>query len=156
MSVRFWLFSLASAGTALVSGLGLGLYATTPPRSDTFAQSSPGEQNDSSLRVGTQEQRVSLWSGPNDGPEEIVCIGCGPTLAQRQFAEANGGWDIYSTGQQIPVHSSGDDEYQPVETSDAALSVEHQDDEQIAEMDSVSQPTQVAMGGWGNQEVSSF
>lgn len=88
MSARFWLFSMTSAGAALVSGLGLGFYATTPPR----------------MAFGELEATRPIAQGTDaapsladlNGPVEIRCTGCGPTLAQRQMAMMMGGWDGYS------------------------------------------------------------
>ena len=78
MSARFWLFSMASAGAALASGLGLGLYATTPPRvSFNDVETSYSEPHESMV----QPDPASL-----NGPAEITCKGCGPTLADRQMA----------------------------------------------------------------------
>ena len=87
MSARFWLFNLASAGAALASGLGLGLYATTPPRIATAG----GETRLSATRdSGTQAYPADL-----NGPTEVRCSGCAPTLAQRQMASMRGGWSGY-------------------------------------------------------------
>ncbi|HKY83161.1 MAG TPA: hypothetical protein VJM09_17020 [Sphingobium sp.] len=86
MSARFWLFSLTSAGAALAGGLGLGLYATTPPRI-AFAYEEPAPTLHS-------EEAAPDGSGLN-GPVEIRCKGCGPTLAQRQMASMMGSWDGY-------------------------------------------------------------
>ncbi|WP_340265692.1 hypothetical protein [Sphingobium mellinum] len=85
MSARFWLFSLASAGAALVSGLGLGLYATTPPRDAT---------PDAEISFpATRDSGAPGYSADLNGPTEVSCNGCGPTLAQRQMASMMGGWD---------------------------------------------------------------
>ena len=87
MSARFWWFSLTSAGAALASGLGLGLYATTPPRLALSSYESP----EPGMKI--EENPVDL-AGLN-GPAEIDCTGCGPTLPQRQMAAMTGGWDGY-------------------------------------------------------------
>ena len=87
MSARFRLFSMASAGAALVGGLGLGLYATTPPR---VAMS---DYEDSVPASGSEEAPVDMAS--LTGPTKINCKGCGPTLVQRQMAAMMGGWDGY-------------------------------------------------------------
>jgi hypothetical protein len=88
MSARFWLFSMASAGVALASGLGLGLYATTPPRvAFDDVESSYSAPQESVAQPDT--------TGLN-GPTEITCRGCGPTLADRQMAAMmSGGWTGY-------------------------------------------------------------
>lgn len=87
MSARFWLFSLASAGAALMSGLGLGLYATTSPR--VALQDAP-----MSLST-TQDNWTDPYPADLNGPAEVRCSGCGPTLAQRQMAAMTGGWNGY-------------------------------------------------------------
>ena len=87
MSARFWLFSLASAGAALTSGLALGLYATTPPRvAFTDIESSYSASPD---------PVIATDGGDLAGPEEIDCKGCGPTLAQRQMTAMMGSWSGY-------------------------------------------------------------
>lgn len=88
MSPRFWLFSLASAGAALTSGLGLGLYATTSPRTAVVDYQEPASATQ-------REEDPSLWAASDDGPTEVKCTGCGPTLAQRQMASLMGSWDGY-------------------------------------------------------------
>lgn len=88
MSPRFWLFSLASAGAALTSGLGLGLYATTSPRTAAIDY----EETTSAARG---EEGAALWEITDDGPAEVKCTGCGPTLAQRQMTSMMGNWDGY-------------------------------------------------------------
>lgn len=89
MSPRFWLFSMASAGAALAGGLGLGLYATTPPRvafTDAATSYSDYQEN-----VVEEPEPAAL-----NGPVEITCKGCGPTLADRQMAAmTGGGWSGY-------------------------------------------------------------
>ena len=87
MSARFWLFSLASAGAALASGLGLGLYATTPPRVAMPAVETP--------LSATQDSGTRAYPTDLNGPTEITCKGCGPTLAQRQMVSMMGGWSGY-------------------------------------------------------------
>ena len=87
MSARFWLFSLTSAGAALASGLGLGLYATTPPRMALSGYESTGPV--------LQSEDTSVDMASLSGPTAIDCKGCGPTLAQRQMAAMTGGWDGY-------------------------------------------------------------
>ncbi len=87
MSARFWLFSLASAGAALTSGLALGLYATTPPRV-AFTDVEPS--------YSVSSDPVVTTDGPDlAGPVEIDCKGCGPTLAQRQMTAMMGSWSGY-------------------------------------------------------------
>lgn len=87
MSARFWLFSMASAGAALTAGLGLGFYATTPPRVafTDYAETAPAGGSDAAPDL------TSL-----NGPADVRCTGCGPTLADRQMAAMMGGWDGYS------------------------------------------------------------
>ena len=88
MSPRFWLFSMASAGAALAGGLGLGLYATTPPR--------VALSYDAPLLSAEPSDAATPDPAELRGPTEIHCIGCGPTLAQRQMAAMmTGGWDGY-------------------------------------------------------------
>ena len=87
MSARFWLFSLASAGAALTSGLALGLYATTPPRV-AFTDFEPSYSTSSDPIVAADGADLA-------GPEEIDCKGCGPTLAQRQMTAMMGSWTGY-------------------------------------------------------------
>lgn len=87
MSARFWLFSLASAGAALTSGLALGLYATTPPRV-AFTDFEPSYSTSSDPIVAADGADLA-------GPEEIDCKGCGPTLAQRQMTAMMGSWSGY-------------------------------------------------------------
>ncbi|HEX7877375.1 MAG TPA: hypothetical protein VF489_12410 [Sphingobium sp.] len=86
MSARFWLLSMSSAGAALATGLGLGLYATTPPRValTDHAETRP---------TGTSDAAPDLTS--LNGPAEIRCTGCGPTLADRQMAATMGDWAGY-------------------------------------------------------------
>lgn len=88
MSVRFWLFSVASAGAALAGGLSLGLYATTPPRAaiSTYDDSSFVYEE---RQTATQDLRAL------NGPQEVKCTGCGPTLAERQYYAAPATWNGY-------------------------------------------------------------
>ncbi|WP_150291116.1 hypothetical protein [Sphingobium estronivorans] len=83
MSARFWLFSSACAGAALIGGYGLGLYVTTPPRA---ALETPLPQ--AAVAQGAPDDSASLA-----GPAVIDCKGCGPTLADRQMAADRAGWD---------------------------------------------------------------
>ncbi len=87
MSPRFWLFSLASAGAALAGGLGLGMYATTSPRVAFTDAATPYSDYQESV---VQPEPAAL-----NGPAEITCKGCGPTLADRQMAMMGGGWSGY-------------------------------------------------------------
>lgn len=88
MSPRFWLFSMASAGAALAGGLGLGMYATTSPRVAFTDAATPYSDDQESV---AQPEPAAL-----NGPVEITCKGCGPTLADRQMAAMMGsGWSGY-------------------------------------------------------------
>lgn len=71
-----------------MSGLALGLYATTPPRV-TFTDVALPYSN-------PQEHVVEPDTSSLNGPTEILCQGCGPTLADRQMAAMMGGaWSGY-------------------------------------------------------------
>ncbi|WP_449470761.1 hypothetical protein [Sphingobium chungangianum] len=144
MSPRFWLFSLASAGAALVSGLGLGLYATTPPRlSFTDVQSSSYPA--SPISVTQSESSTDLA-----GPQEINCKGCGPTLADRQMASMTAGWSGYDDPvvQHYEAQDQQADDWQPLE--DAPPSPMHRLPANIDRFangdDAQPQPTQLAQG----------
>lgn len=86
MSPRSWLCGLASGGATLIGGVGLGLYATTPPRT-AFSYDDPAP---------TTQSVETVPESDLNGPVEVRCTGCGPTLAQRQMTEMMGGWDGYS------------------------------------------------------------
>jgi hypothetical protein len=86
MPGTFWMSAGATAAAAMVMGLGLGTYATSPqggsPADVTAEESWIGESaplmaEDTALR----------------GPTEIICKGCGPTLADRQWHADMAGWD---------------------------------------------------------------
>ena len=146
MSARFWLFSMASAGAALMGGLGLGLYATTPPRTSfsDYQESAAVAQSQDAMFDATHL----------NGPQEVRCTGCGPTLAQRQMAAMMGGWDGYSD----PVvrdYAAQADEPEGLlsETADAPPSPMHQlpaniDRFAIGET-TAAQPVQLAQGAGG-------
>ena len=88
MSARFWLFSMASVGAALVGGMSLGLYATTSPRAAVA-------EYDAGSSVVEEAHMASLDMMALNGPQEVKCTGCGPTLAERQFHAASASWDGY-------------------------------------------------------------
>ncbi|WP_176592149.1 hypothetical protein [Sphingobium sp. EM0848] len=77
MSARFWLFSSACAGAALIGGYGLGLYATALPRPamETALPDAPARGDSAAY------DPVAL-----NGPAIVTCKGCGPALADRQMA----------------------------------------------------------------------
>ncbi|AMK24994.1 hypothetical protein K426_20325 [Sphingobium sp. TKS] len=83
MSARFWLFSCVSAGVALTGGYGLGLYATTPPKTAT----------ETPLPEAVLPEDAAYDPVKLTGPAVIHCKGCGPTLADRQMAADMAGWD---------------------------------------------------------------
>jgi len=115
MSPRFWLFSLASAGSALMAGLGLGLYATTPPR----VALADGDAPYSAPQITEAEPD----SASLNGPSEIRCTGCGPTLAQRQMAAmVGGGWSGYDDPlvRDYMAQDYGTDEDQPLPSGEIA------------------------------------
>lgn len=85
MSARFWLFSCACAGAALTGGLGLGFYASTPPRMAWSEAALPK----ASVQQGGDDTALA---GMN-GPAIIHCKGCGPALADRRRAADMEGWD---------------------------------------------------------------
>ncbi|HWV11980.1 MAG TPA: hypothetical protein VN110_01670 [Sphingobium sp.] len=141
MSARFWLFSLASAGAALTSGLALGLYATTPPRV-TFADFEPSYSTSSEPIVAADGTDLA-------GPEEIDCKGCGPTLAQRQMTAMMGSWSGYddpAVQRYEAQHVQTDTDWQPQD--DAPPSPVHRlpaNIERFADGDDAPpQPTQLA------------
>lgn len=85
MSTRFWTGSAALIGASAIFGLTLGSFATRVPSRDFggYATTSSDEVGDS----------PSMAAQPDNGPGEILCKGCGPTLAERQMAADNPGWD---------------------------------------------------------------
>ena len=144
MSPRFWLFSLASTGAALVSGLGLGLYATTPPRM-SFTDVESSSYSASRFAVAEPESGADLT-----GPEEISCKGCGPTLAERQMASMTAGWSGYDDPvvQRYEAQDQQAEDWQPLE--DAPPSPMRKlpaNIERFANGDEAQpQPTQLAQG----------
>lgn len=108
MSPRFWLSSMAVAGTALVSGFGLGLYATSPQKVAPTEAEFP--LSDSTGEDPAYEPYAA--SHGESEPVAINCKGCGPTLADRRFAADMAGWD----GSQDPLAQ----DYMAAEHSDAA------------------------------------
>lgn len=141
MSARFWLFSLASAGAALISGLGLGLYATTPPRTAFTDVETPSY---SASPVTEAPSDVTNFTGP----EEITCKGCGPTLADRQMTAMMGSWSGYDDPvvQRYEAQEPHEDaDWQPLD--DLQPSPSHQlpaNIERFAEGDDAPQPMQLA------------
>ncbi|WP_336967753.1 hypothetical protein [Sphingobium aromaticiconvertens] len=86
MSTRFWMASAALIGGSVMLGLAVGSFATSqPPR---VLPGYAGTINDD---VGDSSALAN--SRPDKGPGEIVCKGCGPTLAERRMAADNPGWD---------------------------------------------------------------
>lgn len=83
MAGRFWIAGGSAIGAAVLLGMGLGHFVTTPqkslpiPPSEAFEQ--PGESIASTI--------------PEQGPAVIRCTGCGPTLAERQTMADQGAWD---------------------------------------------------------------
>lgn len=88
MSARFWLFSMASAGAALAGGVSLGFYATTPQRLAVAAY------EDSGFFVEQGQAATSDLTALN-GPVDVRCTGCGPTLADRQRYADAATWNGY-------------------------------------------------------------
>jgi hypothetical protein len=86
MSTRFWVGSGALIGGSAMLGLAMGSFVTSVPPRDlsTYAIVNGDEISDSSALAST---------GTDRGPGEIVCKGCGPTLAERRMAADNPGWD---------------------------------------------------------------
>lgn len=82
--MRLWILSATTVTAAAAMGLTLGSYVTSPQRSsldgpdplDAYAQAS---------------EAPPPMADP--GPREIRCTGCGPTLADRQYAAQMAGWD---------------------------------------------------------------
>lgn len=103
MSARFWLFSMASAGAALAGGLGLGFYAVTPPRAAVAAY-------DDGMAFSEEAQGMPLDSTGLNGPVEVRCTGCGPTLAQRQMQASYGSWSGYDDPVVQDYEARGSDE----------------------------------------------
>ncbi|MGC4252757.1 MAG: hypothetical protein QM605_15145 [Sphingobium sp.] len=88
MARRFWIAGGSATGAAILLGMGLGHFVTTPttpPRPLTLAQAEASESADalgSPLSTETEKR-----------PEVIRCTGCGPTLAERQMMMDQGAWD---------------------------------------------------------------
>lgn len=86
MSTRFWMGSAALIGGSAMLGLAMGSFAISqPPRV------LPGYTSDISDGIGDSSALARTES--DGGPGEIVCKGCGPTLAERRMAADNPGWD---------------------------------------------------------------
>lgn len=86
MSTRFWTGSAALIGGSAILGLTMGSFATRlPPREVISYASTTSDERDDSLSAVSSE--------PDHGPGEIICKGCGPTLAERRMAADNPGWD---------------------------------------------------------------
>lgn len=86
MSTRFWVGSGALIGGSAMLGLAMGSFVTSLPPRDLpgYANVNSDDIDDSSVLASTE---------PDRGPGEIVCKGCGPTLAERRMAADNPGWD---------------------------------------------------------------
>lgn len=86
MSTRFWMGSGALIGGSAMLGLAMGAFVTSqPPRNlPGYASNISDDIGDSSALASTE---------PDGGPGEIICKGCGPTLAERRMTADNPGWD---------------------------------------------------------------
>lgn len=85
MSTRFWTGSAALIGGSAILGLTMGSFATRlPPREVASYASTASDDGYDSLSADSPQ--------PDHGPGEIVCKGCGPTLAERRMAADNPGW----------------------------------------------------------------
>ncbi|EQB32938.1 hypothetical protein [Sphingobium ummariense] len=79
MSTRFWLASAAMTASAIIGGFGLGVFATSPQKSVVSSE----EWADASDE-GSGAFAFAADTGDQQGPVEIRCTGCGPTLAERR------------------------------------------------------------------------
>ncbi|HEX7743395.1 MAG TPA: hypothetical protein VF442_13355 [Sphingobium sp.] len=151
MSARFWLFSMASAGAAMAAGLGLGLYATMPPRGAFTDYAETG----STGNLDTAPDVPDL-----NGPAEVRCTGCGPTLADRQMAGTMGGWDGYNDPvvRDYQARSNDAPEDLLTEAADAPPSPVHQLPANIDRFAAGDAPTpqtvQLAQGGASPTDVA--
>jgi len=110
MAKSFWIAGGSATGAAILLGMGLGHFVTTPQKPPPIA--------DLETMDSPQDSPVSFVPAtPEKGPETIRCTGCGPTLAERQMMADQGGWDPDGM-----IHGSTDPVAQDYMTPDAASS----------------------------------
>jgi hypothetical protein len=86
MPGTFWMSAGATAAAAMVMGLGLGGYATSPQGRSPADVPAEANWSDDSAPLLADDAALR-------GPVAITCTGCGPTLADRQWHADMAGWD---------------------------------------------------------------
>ncbi|ALR19208.1 MULTISPECIES: hypothetical protein [Sphingobium] len=121
MARTFWIAGASATGAAVLLGMGLGHFVTTPERAPRVAETEMFDAPEDDLAGFAP-------TTPEQGPAVIRCTGCGPTLAERQMAADQGNWDADGMihGSTDPVvqdyMTSGDGTAMPVETPPASAS----------------------------------
>ncbi|WP_298398158.1 hypothetical protein [Sphingobium sp.] len=85
MSTHFWMATGVTMGAAMVLGLGLGQYVTSPQGR------SPADQ--SVVESVDPQPYVQSALTMDEAPVAIHCTGCGPTLAERRWQADMAGLD---------------------------------------------------------------
>ncbi|MFC3440254.1 hypothetical protein ACFOKF_03410 [Sphingobium rhizovicinum] len=86
MPMQFWMATGATMGAAMVMGLGLGQYVTSPQGR------SPADQSVVESGYDPQPSADSAIA-MDEAPVAIHCTGCGPTLAERRWQADMAGLD---------------------------------------------------------------
>lgn len=86
MSLSGWASVGATFAAAMVMGLGLGSYATTPQGRSPADERVAETEGEAGSAYAAQDLAMN-------GPTEVKCTGCGPTLEERRWRADMAGWD---------------------------------------------------------------